>query len=115
MQDLKYSLKCSLDVMKQAEGNQDNSYHIIYKDGTGIIFTEGAVSKEDIKKIKTTNIIYMDFQGEGCHLDSITSEYEEEGEDHEETIHNHLAKYNLEYYRIIEGKRKFDTIQYIEI
>lgn len=125
MQDLKYSLKSSMLNMKSGEGDEDNTYHIIYKDGTGIIFKESEC--EYLKLIKLNNIAYIDLQT-GCgHYNSIHGEtfemYSEmsafEIEEFETFIENcidrELNKYGLQYYREVNNQRKYDTIKYITL
>lgn len=125
LKELKESLKSSLELMRIDEGDEDNTYHIIYKNGTGIIFKES--ESEYVKLVKLNNIAYMDLQTDCGHYNSIHGETfenysemsESEIEEFETFIENcidrELSKHNLQYYREVNGQRKYDTIKYIRL
>jgi DNA replication protein DnaD len=123
MKELKESLKSSFELMSINEGSEDCIYTILYKDGTGIVFSEAETEYQ--KLIKLNNIIYIELQTGDGHYNSIHGETFEKYSDMtkaeieefdifiENCINVKLSEYGLQYYRIENGQKKYDTIRYI--
>jgi len=112
MKNLKHLLDESLNLIKINEGNPENFYKIIYKDGTGILFNEGDINPNNVNKVIISNIAYISVKNSWGFCDSIKGELLKENE---QLIQNHLEKYDLKYFRIFDGNKIFDLINFKEV